>query len=71
MLPRIAARERTAAIFWHRHDVREYAASICCHGQAPQEKAEAARSAIYGGGAEPLEVDEAQICSAIYAGERA
>lgn len=47
--PPASARERTAAIFWHRHDVREYAASICCHGQAPQEKAEAARSAIYGG----------------------
>ncbi len=47
--PPASARERTAAIFWHRHDVREYTASICCHGQAPQEKAEAARSAIYGG----------------------
>lgn len=47
--PPASARERTAAIFWHRHDVRECAASICCHGQAPQEKAEAARSAIYAG----------------------
>ncbi len=31
-LPLLTARERTAAIFWHRHDVREYTASICCHG---------------------------------------
>ena len=32
-----------------RPAAREYIASICCHGQAPQEKAEAARSAIYAG----------------------
>ena len=46
---------------------RRYVATARRRRRRPKRRA----ALSTGGGAEPLEVDEAQICSAIYAGERA